>query len=1601
MTVWINEFHYDNTGADTGEFIEIAGPVDTDLLGWSIVLYNGNGGGTYGSTIDLSSAVLTGEVNGIGFWSVAVPGLQNGAPDGFALVDGTGAVIEFLSYEGSFTAVGGPADGLTSTDINVSEPNDTPIGFSLQRVGEGRVASDFTWAAPAAETPMAVNDGQTIAAEDDNGGGGGGPTSGVYTLEILHIADQEAGAAAVIDAPNLSAVMNALEAQDLGGDGLPDNTIRLSSGDAFIPGVFYDASTAVYGQGGVADILIQNELGLQAIALGNHEFDFGTAELATLISGDGVAGFDGTLFPYVSGNLDFSTDANLAPLAVADGGAPLGATVTGSVVLDENGEQIGVIGATTPTLASISSAGGVGISPTPFGATPSAAELDALAAVIQADVDALLAANPDMNKVILLAHMQQLNIELELAERLSGVDVIVAGGSNTRLFDDNDIPRAGDSDQGQYPQFVTDADGNTTAVVNTDGGYKYVGRLVIDFDENGNIVPGSYDETVSGAYATDAAGVARLGAEALVDPEIQAIADAIEAQVIETEGNVFGVSSEFLNGNRSGGPLDGVRTQETNLGNLTADANLAYAQQSDADVMISIKNGGGIRASIGETVVPAGGTEAVRLPNGEIVDGEGNVVKPEGGISQNDIQTTLAFNNGLTLLTLTAAEIVALLEHGVSAVPGVSGRFAQISGVEFTYDPDLPAGDRILNAEIVDENGVGLVRLVEDGEIVTPDAEYRVVTLDFLTAPRFDASGAFIGGGDGYPFPNTNTDPSVGEVGDAAVIARVNAVALEEVGVATGDATFANNGTEQDALAEYLLENFNPNDGDAPFSEADVAGAFDERILSVDDYTPIYDIQGAALVSPLVGQAVTTRGIVTAVDSNGFYLQDEYGDGDDATSDALFVFTGGAPGVTAGDEVAVSGTVSEFTPGGASTGNQSTTQISSVTSIFTVETGQTLPEAVSIGEGGHTIPTESIDDDPSNYDPAADGLDFFESIEGMRVSVDNLQVVAGTNRFGEVFGVSGDATGLSDRGTLNISPDDFNPERIQFNFDSGIFDPGDPLVDVGDTITNVTGVVSYSFGNYEILPTEALGDIIDGGLEAETTEIEATDTQLTIASYNVLNLDPNDADGDMDVANGRFEAVARQILENMGTPDIVGLQEIQDNTGSVDDGVVSADETLARLIEALDRVDDGVVNGSTPYAFIDNTFIDNNASGGQPGANIRTAFLYNTDRVDLVDGSVGTIGTQGPGGSFDGARLPLKATFEFNGEDVTVINNHFSSKGGSQPIFGTTQPFEQLQNELNPDGTPVVNGSLDERLAQATAVSLAVEEMLTDDPNAKIAVVGDFNEFEFVRPLEILEEAGLTNLTNSLPEDERYSFIFQGNSQSLDHILVSDALRPDAQFDAVHVNTEFAETPERASDHDPLVAGLTILPSAPEVQTVSVEFNESGFFFFRKTVADTTIGEQTFRENIGLLSKEEHLDFAGVTLSSEGPGLDLIVALGGSIGISSRGERLSDRTEINNDEFLFLDLGGDANRFTADFEERRGKVELAFFDDGALVSTADYRLSKGMVEVDTGFVFDTVRISDGGRKGLELEGFAFDRLIDDEDGFVFVGGSTLDDGYFL
>ncbi len=164
-SVFINEIHYDNTGTDSGEAIEVCGPAGTNLSGWDVVLYNGNGGGQYDS--DDINCTIPDEGDGYGCCCINYPsnGIQNGAPDGMCLVDASDTVIQFLSYEGSLTATDGACNGVTSTDIGVEEPYDNPVGYSVKLCGSGSEYEDFAWTSPSASEFCTTN-----ACQDFTGG---------------------------------------------------------------------------------------------------------------------------------------------------------------------------------------------------------------------------------------------------------------------------------------------------------------------------------------------------------------------------------------------------------------------------------------------------------------------------------------------------------------------------------------------------------------------------------------------------------------------------------------------------------------------------------------------------------------------------------------------------------------------------------------------------------------------------------------------------------------------------------------------------------------------------------------------------------------------------------------------------------------------------------------------------------------------------------------------------------------------------------------------------------------------------------------------------------------------------------------------------------------------------------------------------------------------------------------------------------------------------------------------------------------------------------------------------------------------------------------
>jgi predicted extracellular nuclease len=571
----------------------------------------------------------------------------------------------------------------------------------------------------------------------------------------------------------------------------------------------------------------------------------------------------------------------------------------------------------------------------------------------------------------------------------------------------------------------------------------------------------------------------------------------------------------------------------------------------------------------------------------------------------------------------------------------------------------------------------------------------------------------------------------------------------------------------------------------------------------------IHEIQGAAHLSAFDGDLVSeVPGVVTAVGSNGFWYQDPLPDGDVATSEGIFVFTGSSPGVAVGDAVTVSGRVQEFRPGctpscppnSSAFANLTTTELVTPT-VVSAGPGPAIAPTV-VGLGGRVPPSLVIDNDStgnveesSTFDPAQDGIDFHESLEGMAVQINNAVAVGPTNGFGEipVVGDGGQLAGVrTARGGVVIRANDFNPERIILD---DVLRPT-PDVDVRDGFTtSVRAVVDYNFGNFKYLVQDVLTPV-DGGLAREVTQA-ARRHELVLGTFNVENLDPTDSPE-------KFAALAGLIVTNLRSPDLLAIEEIQDNTGPAPDPSTEANITWQLLISAIEAA-----GGPTyDYRQIDPLF---NQDGGEPGGNIRQGFLFRTDRglsfVDrpggdavtpneVVDTRHGAELLYSPGrinptnSAFDNSRKPLAGEFLWQGRKFFAIANHFNSKGGDHPLFGRFQPPVRVSEV--------------QRHQQAAIVNDFVDDLLAADRNARVAVLGDINDFEFSETTAILEGGVLTSLFDTLPQRERYSYVFDGNSQVLDQILVSSRLLQRLEeYDSVHVNSEFHD---QDSDHDPQVA---------------------------------------------------------------------------------------------------------------------------------------------------------------------------------------------------
>ena len=571
-----------------------------------------------------------------------------------------------------------------------------------------------------------------------------------------------------------------------------------------------------------------------------------------------------------------------------------------------------------------------------------------------------------------------------------------------------------------------------------------------------------------------------------------------------------------------------------------------------------------------------------------------------------------------------------------------------------------------------------------------------------------------------------------------------------------------------------------------------------EEPILPENITQIHSIQGASHTSPFEGDEVTNvPGIVTTISGIGFYIQSIEPDNDIATSEGIFVFNPGLQKVKPGDLVLVSGEVEETYPGG-DFGELSITQII-YAEYEILSSGNPLPEPIIVGNGGRAAPTEIIDDDGfTSFDPETDGLDFFESLESMLIQINNPLAVAGINKYRELAVVPDNgenATGFSTRGTLTITETDYNPERLII--DDSLRSLPDDIPFGSTTEEPIIGILDYTYGMFKIQPI-AKPHFIYADFQPEIV-VSNDEAHFSIAAYNVENLDALDKPI-------RFETLAEHIFTNLKNPDLIILSEIQDNDGEKKSDITEADLTGQKIIDSI------LAMGGPKYNYLDIAPSDDR-DGGAPGGNIRVGFLYRSDTgLTLIEKPGGDSTTAikvldsdglaefsiSPGriepqsSAFNSSRKVLAAEFEWHGEKLFVIGMHMNSKGGDNPLFGENQP-PHLESEI-------------QRQHQADVVRAFIDQVLAIEPNANIIVGGDLNDFQFSNPIQTIQGENMVNLIYELPAEERYTYTYAGNAQTLDHILVSNALYELLScFDVVHINSEqAAET--RFSDHDPVFA---------------------------------------------------------------------------------------------------------------------------------------------------------------------------------------------------
>lgn len=551
--------------------------------------------------------------------------------------------------------------------------------------------------------------------------------------------------------------------------------------------------------------------------------------------------------------------------------------------------------------------------------------------------------------------------------------------------------------------------------------------------------------------------------------------------------------------------------------------------------------------------------------------------------------------------------------------------------------------------------------------------------------------------------------------------------------------------------------------------------------------TPICDIQGNSIWSPLADQVITTQGVITAVARRGFFLQSVERNPDPLISDAIFVYAPGWP-ANKGALLRVTGQVTDYIKGEY---GKPVTQIKMSEAAVLKQRGpEIIPHLLTAGN----VPVDN-----------AELAVFLNGLEGMLVSIEAGQTfIAPSNPYGDyvlMLDADGPETGAIRTEQGGMLVDHQNPLRWYPGFRMTDYAKA-PRLNVGSTLlSRLVGPLNYRVEAFQIR--------VDHSIRVKSTEYELINSQLrsqagflTIMTMNGFNLDSHiesasrvkspRQDIDDDWGDGRFHSLARAVVSQAHNPDVVALQEIQDNDGAEITEVVDADETYASLIRAIQEV------GGIQYDWID-IAPQLGADGGQPGGSIRNGYLYNPRRVELIKNSVRVIGVEET--AFEGSRKPLMAHFREidSGGELACINVHLASKRHQRSIFAPEKPGFDPRQPVRVQQAEIIRGEL----------------ILLREQGLNYYVTGDFNDTEDSATLLAMQGKESINLVNGLAPEQRYDYNHRGKLQVLMHGIVPAELAENGtEYEIIHGNELLGVQPgelgSKPSDHAYVIARIKV-----------------------------------------------------------------------------------------------------------------------------------------------------------------------------------------------